>query len=265
LLLNIQIDFNKIGYFSFQHIISLVILFPLVAVMLFVSRKFFPNKTQLQLKILCVVAWVAEIVKIIVTYAIGKFTWTTILPIYFCSLFLYSSLLAAFFKNKTLRLIGNSSLMAGTVAGFFGIIYSPALKYYPVYTYLGAHTLIYHAVMIYAGLLVLLTNYYTPKVKDILYCSIMFLTLTVAAVIANAVLDANYMFINTPLEGAPTYIIVKIFSEYLYPVIVVSGQIILPFFIMLGIYNLATKTKKAEKKVVIDDDIMEKFHMEIKQ
>jgi uncharacterized membrane protein YwaF len=120
--------------------------------------------------------------------------------------------------------------------------------------------------MIYAGILVLITNYYAPKVKDILYCSIMFLVLTVAAVIANFTLDANYMFINTPLVGAPTYIIVKIFSRYLYPVIVVLGQLILPFFIMFGIYALANKAKKYEKKrAVTDDNMMEEFNLEIKQ
>ncbi|HEY8423418.1 MAG TPA: hypothetical protein VIL23_01495 [Clostridia bacterium] len=262
---NIHIDFNKIGYFSFQHIVSLVLLFMLIPLMLFISVKFFPDKTSLQLKILCVVSWIAEIIKIIITYAIGAFTWKTILPLYFCSMFLYSSFLAAFCKNPVLKLIGNSSLMAGTVAGFFGLFYAPALKYYPVYTYLGAHTLIYHAIMIYCGVLILLNNYYVPKAKDILYSSILFLTLTLAACFANVALDANYMFINTPLEGAPTYIIVEIFSAKLYPVIVILGQIILPFFIMLGIYNLAAiKTKKRPEKkgVYADEDLMEKLHMQ---
>lgn len=257
-----RIDFNKIGYFSFQHLVSLAVLFILIAAMLYVSRKYFPNKTQLQLKILCVAAWVAEVIKIIVTYAIGKFAWSTILPLYFCSLFLYSSVFAAFSKNSTLKLIGNASLMAGTIAGFFGIIYSPALKYYPVYTYLGAHTLIYHAAMIYSGILILVTNYYTPKFKDMMYSSLLFLSLTVAAVIANAAFDANYMFIRTPLEGAPTYIIAKIFTDALYPIIVVLGQIILPFLIMIGFYNLLSKKKADKKNIVLDDDIMEKSHTE---
>lgn len=261
---NFGIDFNRIGYFSFQHIVALLILFCLVSVMLYISNRFFPKSTRLQLKIICIVAWVAEIVKIIVTYYIGDFTWKTILPLYFCSMLLYSSFFAAYCKNSTLKLIGNASLMAGTVAGFFGLFYSPALKYYPVYTYLGAHTLIYHAIMIYCGVLILFNNYYVPKLKDILYSTILFMTLSVAAIIANGFFDANYMFINTPLEGAPTYIIVKIFSKYLYPIIIVLGQIVFPFLIMLGLYNLVTtKSKKSiSEKHITDKDIIEQIHIE---
>jgi hypothetical integral membrane protein (TIGR02206 family) len=255
---NFQIDFEKIGYFSFQHIVSLIALFLLIPLALFLTNRFFPKSINLQLKILCISAWIAEITKIIVTYYTGNFTWKTILPLYFCSMFLYSSLFAAFSKNHTLKLIGNSCLMAGTIAGFFGVFYSPALKYYPVYTYLGAHTLIYHAVMIYGGILILFDNYYKPKLKDILYSNILFMTLTVAAIIANSFLDANYMFINTPLVGAPTYIIVDIFTEYLYPVIVVLSQTLLPFLIMLGLYKLTTlKQKKREPKKVLDTDLIE--------
>lgn len=264
---NLQIDFNKIGYFSFQHIVSLIAIFLLVPLALFLTYRFFPKSINLQLKILCVSAWIAEIIKIIVTYYVGNFTWKTILPIYFCSMFLYSSLLAAFCKNHALRLIGNSCLMAGTIAGFFGVFYSPALKYYPVYTYLGAHTLIYHAVMIYGGIMILFDNYYKPRLKDILYSTILFATLTGAAIIANSFLDANYMFINTPLVGAPTYIIVDIFTEHLYPVIVILGQTLLPFLIMLGLYKLITlkQNKRAPKKAINQDIIeqnIEQVHIE---
>ncbi|HEY8390984.1 MAG TPA: YwaF family protein [Clostridia bacterium] len=240
----LSIDFKEIGYFSFQHLVTLFLLFAVIVVMLCISNRFFPKSTLLQIRILCIIAWIAEATKILVTYAIGDLSWKNGLPIYFCSLFLYSSIFAGFSKKPALKLIGNSSLMSGVVAGFFGMLYSPALKYYPVYHFLGIHTLVFHAVMIYCGLLVLTTEHYIPKIKDILYSTILLLSLTVAAIIANKAFDANYMFIEVPLAGAPTYIIVQIFGELLYSPVVVLGQLFLPFLIMFGLYKLVTNFQR---------------------
>ena len=240
----ISINFNEIGYFSFQHLISLLFLFLLIAVMLYITNRFFPKSSLLQLKILSVTAWIAEAAKVLVTYAIGDLTWKNGLPIYFCSLFLYSSVFAFFSKKPALKLIGNSSLMCGVVAGFFGILYSPALKYYPVYHFLGMHTLIFHAVMIYSGILVLMTGHYVPKIKDILYSTVLLLSLTVAAIIANKLAGANYMFLEVPLAGAPTYIVVQIFGEKLYTAVVILAQLFLPFLIMFGLYKLINNVQK---------------------
>lgn len=245
-----EINFNEIGYFSFQHLMALLFLFLAIAIMLYITNRFFPKSTLLQLKILCITAWIAEAVKILVTYAIGDLTWKNGLPIYFCSLFLYSSVFAVFSKKPAVKLIGNSSLMGGVVAGFFGILYSPALKYYPVYHYLGMHTLIFHAVMIYSGILVLITGHYIPKIKDIFYSTVLLLSLTVIAIIVNKLADANYMFLEVPLAGAPTYIVVQIFGNNLYTPVVILAQLFLPFLIMFGLYKLINNVQKRHTKEV---------------
>lgn len=254
----ISIKFDEIGYFSFQHLMSLLFLFLTIAVILFITKRFFPKSTLLQLKVLSITAWIAEAAKILVTYAIGDLTWKNGLPIYFCSLFLYSSVFAVFSKKPALKLIGNSSLTGGIVAGFFGILYSPALKYYAVYHFLGMHTLIFHAVMIYSGILVLMTGHYVPKIKDIFYSTVLLLSLTIAAIIANKVVGANYMFIEVPLAGAPTYIVVQIFGEKLYPAVVILAQLFLPFLVVFGLYKLINNVQKRRS---IQEVITENVHI----
>lgn len=256
----LSINFNEIGYFSFQHLTALFILFVLIAVMLNITNRFFPHSTVLQLKILCILSWIAEVAKILVTYFIGDLRWKTGLPLYFCSLFLYSSALAVFTKKPTLKLIGNASLVSGVIAGFFGILFPPALKQYPVYHFLGMHTLLFHAIMIYSGILILSTKHYIPKLKDILHSTILLLSLTVGAIIANRIFDANYMFINAPLAGAPTYIVVQLFGENLYSAVVILGQLFLPFLIMFGLYKLIAKN--IQKKHSIAEVQTENVHVE---
>lgn len=251
-ILAINIDITQIGYFSLQHIIALIILFTAIGVMLFITNKYFPSSTNLQLKILCVTTWIAEITKILIYYFRGNFSLKTVLPLYFCSMFLYSSLIAVISKNPTIKLIGNAGLMSGTVGGFFGIFFSPSLKYYSVIHFFGLHTLIYHAVMIYCGILILMNNYYIPKLKDIFYSSVIILILTIAALIANRLFNANYMYINIPLKGAPTYLVVKLFGETVYPVLVVLAQIIMPFLLMYAFYMLMSKIKTKQTTAVSD-------------
>lgn len=230
-------NFNKKGLFTSSHIILLFALFAVIIAMLLLTVYCFKKSVRLQLKILSIVALVGEVLKIWVSYRMGIASWNNILPIYFCSLFLYASVFSAFCKNKHLRLIGDSCLMAGIVGGFFGILYAPALSYFPILHFRSIHTLLFHAIMIYAGVLVLVTGEYVPHIKHIFYFMSVMLVLSIASVIVNHYIGSNYMYINIPAINAPTYKLVEWFGEGVYPFIIVLGQLTLPYLLMQGIYN----------------------------
>ena len=95
------------------------------------------------------------------------FNFYGILPLETCSLFIYSLTAAAFGKGKVREyaLCWMSSI--GIIGGASYIIFTNALKWYPFFTYGAFHSMIFHFLMVFMGLLVIFSSMHRFTLSDI--------------------------------------------------------------------------------------------------
>ena len=186
-------DYMGIGQFIFLGLATITII--LLSIFL---RKTSHKKIDIFLKVLAIVIPILEITKIVVE-TIGDigaghgFNWTGLLPLYTCSLFIYTLPLAAFGKNKV-KQVGLSFLTTlGIFAGLTNFIMAPILNTYPFFNYHTFTSLNFHFWMVFTGIFLITTKYYVPKWKDILIGQIPLVALSLIAIPLNYYLKCDYM------------------------------------------------------------------------
>lgn len=90
-----------------------------------------------------------------------------ILPLETCSLFIYTLTVAAFGKGKAkdCALAWMSSI--GVLGGVSYILFTNVLKWYPFFTYGAFHSMIFHFLMVFIGLLIPFSGYHRFSLEDI--------------------------------------------------------------------------------------------------
>jgi len=238
------------GMFNMLHLIYIVLFACGLGLLLFLSRR--RNKEQISgiLLLVGIAVTVMEIIKITVRIYNGAWpdSW---LPLYYCSLFLFAIWFVRS-KNIYIQRAGYAYMtMGGVVASAFFVLYpSTSLGMYPFIHLSSAHSLVYHLLMCYCGILVLWKGVYLPKKQDAVgyFCFI-----TVACVLAfilNEWLGTNCMFLRDPF-GLPVLQPILAFSKPLYIVLVALAQGVLMFWLNYGIYSLVKRRKGADKKYAL--------------
>lgn len=143
-----------------------------IVVLLFLLRKAKKERVDTFLKILAVVMVVLEASKVIwesyydITTGRG-FNAGGILPLDVCSIFMYSLLLGAFGIGKIRRFgLGWMSTM-GVVGGLSNVFFIQGLKWYPFFTFGAFYSMIWHYMMVFTGLFVVVTDFFRPSFSDI--------------------------------------------------------------------------------------------------
>lgn len=220
------------GLYNFKHLMSIIVLTFLIIIGV---KKTKINKkediTKLT-KILTIICLILEIIKIIFNFYIGNINnVNTYVPLYFCSLLLYSGVLSGFAKGK-LKRAGNIFLATGGLIAGIAFFISPgtSLGIYPLFHFISFQSLFYHAVMIYLGIMINKYNYIDVTYKDLKYYAIMLFVICLLAYIVNINFNGNLMFIN---NGYGLFnIFEKTFGKY-YCLIMIIGQMTIPFFLGL--------------------------------
>lgn len=239
--------------YSLTYFIALAIVLTLVIVGLILSKNFTEKQVRLAILIIGIFAVTTEIIKQI--FLVTLYGWTEFepIPMYFCSMLLYCPWFAIS-NNKHLRKIGTTFLTMGGILAAIAFFAYPnsCIPNYPIYHFMCLRTMLFHGSMIYVGLLILLTGYDKPKLKDYKYFAIVLGCACIISYIWNSIciatgfnVDANMMYIMKPFE---IEFIVNLynFAPWLYPFLAMIVECTIPYFISYGIYILVNKLIKKE-------------------
>ena len=242
------------GFLSWQHIVF-VTTFVLTAIALaIILGKRNRNNDLTKNKILI---WSAilidsfEIVKIIIGSIDDPTYWKICLPLFLCSIQLITIPLAAFSRGRVKEAALDFVLIFGPLGGILGTV-GAAQNYnaYPVLSWPNFVSAVTHCISLFAGLYIAIAGMASMKKKNMGITFGILGFFAVAAMIANHLLDYNYMFLVRS-DGTPYEMFYQLVNgdPILYPTIVILLFVIY-IFAFNGIFNLV-KSKLAEKKSTI--------------
>lgn len=236
------------GMFTPGHFLSILLFFATVGLALWLSRRM-GEQTARKVHIgIAIGVTVMEVVKISlrVYKGQGPDDW---MPLYFCSLFLFAVWLALA-KNRAMRDMGFSFMtMGGIAAAVFFIFYpTTSLNLFPIWHPASIHSFVYHWIMCYLGLLVLIKRIYVPKTAHALHYGAFVLTACVASYFFNEWLGSNCMFLHSAF-GLPFLEQILRSCHAVYIVVVSLAQGVALYWFSFAIYSLILKkgAKKDEK------------------
>lgn len=183
-----------------------------------------------------VIMWLLEGTKI--AFKLGREkerspdTW---MPLYFCSVALYASLLSGF-AGGALQRVGDVFLATGGLcAGVCFLAYpSSSLLLYPAWHFCSLHSFLYHGWMVYLGVLVSRSGLVSVELADFPAYFLFCLCFCLLAQAVNRRSGANLMFLCRPFPGT---FLTRLSGRLkgAYAPAVMLAQIVLPFFAVLAV------------------------------
>ena len=150
--------------------------------------------------------------------------WTSELPLFLCSIQLFTIPLAAFSKGRVREAALDFVSIFGLLGAFLGT-YAAAQNYsvYPVLSVDNVVSGITHAISGFTALYIMIAGMASMKKRNILITYGILAFFCAAALIANHALDYNYMFLRRG-DGTPYDIVFNIVggSPVLYPMMVIG-------------------------------------------
>lgn len=198
-------DYMSTGQFVFLGIATLAII--LLCIFL---RKINHKKIDLFLKVLAIVIPVLEITKIVVESYFdikitGSFNFSGLLPLYTCSLFIYTLPIAAFGKGKAKECCLSFLTTLGVFAGLTNFFMASILITYPFFNFHTFVSLNFHFWMVFTGIFLICSKYYVPKWKDIIIGFIPVALFSIIVIPIDYIFKWDYMFYRTAW-GTPAFI-----------------------------------------------------------
>lgn len=239
--------YEAVGLFSTTHLISIVVLFFAMLLAVFLTKKMSRKCYLIVLRVFAIVFTCLELFKIGWTWwCLNNFILDAWLPLFFCSLFIYS-LWLTWFKQKKIQDLGLSFIGIGCIIGGIAFIIFPttSFRWFPIWHFQCLYSMIYHSAMVYAGIMCIVTKSINVNVKTVLrYCLFTFVFMALATGI-NLICNSNLMFTNNP--GAIPLELLHIiynFNPYLYSLIILISHTVALGFTMLGVIKLIEKIIK---------------------
>lgn len=234
--------YEPCGTFGIEHLILLIVSIAAIAVALYFSRNMSFSNIRKTILICTIVLWIFEIVKIAFNLIVnGPDNPNHYVPLYFCSLTLYCGFLSVFGKGF-LKRCGDTFLAVGSVIGgaMFLLYPSTSLPMYPLFHYISFQSFIYHSIMIYLGILVIMRGYVVLVPKDQIPYGTVVLVVGIIAYIINSILGTNLMFVSQNFPGTPVEIVYNLTGKA-FPICMLLIHIFPPFWAMYGISHLVQK------------------------
>ncbi len=178
--------------------------FVLIIVLSLLLRKAGKEKLFTVYKALAVLMPVLEISKIAFsTYHDLKhgepFNLGGILPLYTCSMILYFLPLLAWGKGWIQRTSAAFFVSIGMAAGLTNFVYLSAAGWYPIFTFGGLYSVVFHGVLVFVGVSLLITGQYISSLKTI------FEGMIPVLIFGALVIPANFLIKNVPGFGNVDY------------------------------------------------------------
>lgn len=233
------------GLFSWWHLIFIFVFIGVLAFALYCCRNATDEQIQKILWISAISVTVVEIIKIVLRIAKGGGTDTWI-PLYYCSLFLYAIWMTRSKKRWLMRAGYSFITMGGIMASCLFTLYpTTSLAIYPALHPASLHSLFYHLLMAFVGILVLWKKQFEPKRIDALSYFIFVLLACVIGYFINEWVHSNCMFLHNAFK-LPILDDLLQKSHVAYMVLVTLAQSVGMYWLNFGLYTLIKKSK--EKK-----------------
>lgn len=234
------------GLWTVQHLLFFLCAMGLLWLLFFLYHRFWKQKEKGVLIVFSSLLWGLEVIKIcyVIFYLHDGKVINDWVPLYFCSLTLYASLLSAYGKGAIRRLGDSFLFYGGIVSGFAFLCYpSSSLAIYPLLSFRTLHSLVYHVISVFLGVMIAWDGYFKPQHKDILSYLIFTYSFALIAYIVNLLCNSNFMFIREPWSIVPLQWIEKVVGP-LYPFVIATGQNIGTFYISFGLYQFVKKVRQ---------------------
>lgn len=151
----------------------------------------------------------------------GQFRMESTLPLYLCSLFWMLMPIAAFSKKGFLKQMSLATI--GTVcliSGIMGFVFNYHIDVYPIISFVGIRTLLYHYLMIFVGVLIWVSHYYVVQPGDQVKAFIPVWILLIPGLILNFMYGYDYGYTaggkGTPFTILSDILPIPIFLVVLY-------------------------------------------------
>ena len=174
-------EYPPCGIFTLGHLV----LFAVTMLIVFFSIIFTKNKEEKNVKkiirISTIIIWILEILKIAFVFSVGNGgNLNKVVPLYYCSLLLYTGVLISLGKGAIKRIgdvfVSTGALVAGLV---FLIFPTTSLPDYPILHFLSLHSFFYHGLMLYLGIIMHKSKYIEIKKTDIKYYALLILLISI--------------------------------------------------------------------------------------
>ena len=244
------------GAWSWQHITFVsLILIAMVALAVFFGKKNRDLDYAKKNKVLIVAAILIdsfEIVKIIVLTIRSQnpLKFLYVLPLFLCSIQLIAIPMAAFCKGRIKEACLDFVLTFGILGAVFGTVGATQnYSAYPVLSMDNVFSGITHSISGFASLYIGFSGMLSLKKKNLPICLGVLGGFSIAAYIANIILDYNYMFLMYH-DGTPYSIFYNMVggSPVLYPLVVVGIFVIY----LVGFYHIYGLIQKKKQAKIID-------------
>ena len=180
----------------------------------------------------------------LVLFYIGKTTWesfydiklngsfnTGLLPFDTCSIIMLAGLISSFGKGKIKEYSDCWLATGGIVGGLATMLYLNAFKYYPFFSFGAFYSMLWHFLMVFLGLLLIVTNYIKIEYKSILKGFLFHLVISLFVIPIDYIYNFDFMlYLN--LGGIPIF-------EDIATNFTNSGLSFINPFMMIGLYFIS--------------------------
>ena len=239
--------YTPCGIYNLKHLIIAIVTFTIIAIAVKNTKAKRSEDIKKIIKTATIVVWVLEILKIIFMFVTGQGRPNKVIPLYYCSLLLYTGLMSSFGKG-IIKKIGDVFLATGGIIGGIVFIICPttSLPEYPLFHFISLHSFFFHGTMIYLGLIINKFKYIDVKFEDIKYYAGLIFAICMIAYGVNRVFGSNLMFISQDFPGNPISVVYNNTGIFFSPIMILL-QMTLPFLMVYGVLRLSKSRRKAEK------------------
>ncbi len=195
--------------FSPSHIVFIALVYFLAFFVSYLLRNAKHERITVFLKVLSIIMVLHEASKISwesyydITTGRG-FNKEGLLPLYTCSLFIYTLLATAWGRGRARECSLSFITTVGLLYGAIGVVYCNGLNFYPFWTFGAFYSLFFHATMFATGVFLLVTGYKKLEWKDALRAFIPIVLLSLLAIPVDYTYGADYMLLYSG-GGVPFY------------------------------------------------------------
>ena len=164
---------------------------------------------------------VLKIIRIIsifmIIFYIGKTIWESIydiqkfgefnynlLPFDTCSIIMYAGILSGFGKGKIKDMATYWLATGCIVGGIANMLFLNALKFYPFFSFGAFYSMIWHFLMVFIGLLIIVTNYIDMKYTIVLKGYLLHLLISLIVIPMDFIFNFDFMLYKD-LGGVPFF------------------------------------------------------------
>ena len=236
--------YKPCGIYNLKHLIIALVTLTGIAIAVKNTKVKKQEDIKKIIKTATIIVWILEIMKVIFMFVTGQAKPNKVIPLYYCSLLLYSGLMSSFGKG-VIKKMGDIFLATGGIIGgvVFIIFPTTSLPEYPLFHFISLHSFFFHGTMIYLGLIINKFKYVDVKFEDIKYYASLIFVVCMAAYGVNRVFGSNLMFISQDFPGNPISVVYNNTGIFFTPIMILL-QMTLPFLMVYGVLSIIEKSRK---------------------